>query len=196
MDFSPSIRLFNLTVGTDGIGGHGCTRAIPIILELPGGLITPFDVRTGEPTGVVNFLSIRRALASELGERLVQSMSLAEIVRRIRVDISFHDGVGFTKYSTSLLKLLAHAGVQVNGEVRVVEGSVDTNLRKAVNCRFLFGHAACLGKAFRTTWAWLTMIEAILGLIYAFIPSLLVLLIVAPIMYVLVILLLSLPRIT
>lgn len=145
---------------------------------------------------MVNFLSIRRALASELGERLVQSMSLAEIVRRIRVDISFHDGVGFTKYSTSLLKLLAHAGVQVNGEVRVVEGSVDTNLRKAVNCRFLFGHAACLGKAFRTTWAWLTMIEAILGLIYAFIPSLLVLLIVAPIMYVLVILLLSLPRIT
>lgn len=58
--------------------------------------------------------------------------------------------------------------------------------------------ACCmLGKAFRTTWAWLTMIEAILGLIYAFIPPpLFILLIAAPIMYVLVVLLLSLPRIT
>ncbi|WP_243669272.1 hypothetical protein [Vulcanisaeta sp. JCM 16161] len=145
---------------------------------------------------MVNFLSIKRALASELGERLVQSMSLAEIIRRIRIDISFYNGVNLTKYSTSLLKLLAHAGIQVNGELRVVEGSVDTNLRKLVNCPYLFGYAACLGGAFRTTWAWFTIIEAILGLVYAFIPSLLILLIAAPIIYVLVILLLSLPRIT
>lgn len=146
---------------------------------------------------MVNFLSIKRALASELGERLVQSMSLAEIVRRIRIDISFYDGVGLTRYTTSLLRLLAYAGgVQVNGEVRVVEGSVDTNLRKVINCTYLFGHVACLGKAFRTTWAWLTIIEAALSLAYAFIPSLLTLLIAAPVVYVLIILLLSLPRIT
>ncbi|MGC8607702.1 MAG: hypothetical protein ACP5GZ_06045 [Vulcanisaeta sp.] len=196
MDFSPSIRLFNFAVSSDGIGITDILIPYPSSLELPGSLISPFDIRTGEPTGVVNFLSIRRALSSELGERLVQSMSLAEIVRRIKLDISFYNGVNLTKYSTSLLRLLANAGIQVDGEVRVIEGSVDTNLRKVINCPYLFSHAACLGKAFRTTWVWLTIIEAILGLAYAFIPSLFVLLIGAPIIYVLVILLLSLPRIT
>lgn len=196
MDFSPSIRLFNLAVSSDGIGITDILIPYPSSLELPGSLISPFDIRTGEPTGVVNFLSIRRALSSELGERLVQSMSLAEIVRRIKLDISFYNGVNLTKYSTSLLRLLANAGIQVDGEVRVIEGSVDTNLRKVINCPYLFSHVACLGKAFRTTWVWLTIIEAILGLAYAFIPSLFVLLIGAPIIYVLVILLLSLPRIT
>ncbi|ADY01767.1 hypothetical protein VMUT_1563 [Vulcanisaeta moutnovskia 768-28] len=196
MDFSPSIRLFNLAVSSDGIGITDILIPYPSSLELPGSLISPFDIRTGEPTGVVNFLSIRRALSSELGEKLVQSMSLAEIVRRIKLDISFYNGVNLTKYSTSLLRLLANAGIQVDGEVRVIEGSVDTNLRKVINCPYLFSHVACLGKAFRTTWVWLTIIEAILGLAYAFIPSLFVLLIGAPIIYVLVILLLSLPRIT
>ena len=196
VDPSPSIRLFNLTVSGDGIGVTDVLIPYPSSLELPSGLVSPFDIRTGEPTGVVNFISIRRALASELGEKLVQSMSLAEIVRRVRVDLSFYEGVSTAKYSTSLLKLLAHVGVQVNGEVRVIDGSVDTNLRRRINCPYLYGHAACLSTAFRTTWAWLTLIEAILGLAYAFIPSLLMLLIVAPIMYVLIILLLSLPRIT
>ncbi len=196
MDFAPSIRLLNLAVSDDGMGITDVLVPYPSSLELPGGSISPFDTRTGEPIGMVNFLSIKRTLASELGEGLTQSMSLAEIVRRIRIDLLFHNGVSFTKYSTSLLKLLAHAGIQVNGEVRIIEGSVNTNLRKVVNCPHLFGHVACLGKAFRTTWAWLTIIEAFLGLIYAFIPSLLILLIITPIIYVCVILLLSLPRIT
>ena len=196
MDFLPSIRLFNLTVSSDGVSITDILVPYPSSLELPGSLISPFDIRTGEPTGIVNFLSIKRALASELGEKLVQSMSLAEIVRRVRVDISFYEGVSTMKYSTSLLKLLTHAGLQVNGEVRIIEGSADTNLRKLINCPYLYGHTACLGNAFRTTWTWLTMIEAVLGLAYAFIPSLLMLLIAAPVIYVLIILLLSLPRIT
>ncbi|GGI74560.1 hypothetical protein GCM10007112_09150 [Vulcanisaeta souniana JCM 11219] len=195
MDFAPGIRLFNLLVNADGMGITDVLVPYPSSLELPDGLISPFDTRTGEPTGMVNFLSIKRALASELGEKLVQSMSLAEVVRRIRIDLSFYDDVGLTKYSTSLLKLLAHAGIQINGEVRVIEGSVDTNLRKVVNCPYLFGHVACLGKAFRITWAWLTIIEAFLSLAYTFMPSLFILLIIMPIIYVLVILL-SLPRIT
>ncbi|WP_243665735.1 hypothetical protein [Vulcanisaeta sp. JCM 16159] len=119
----------------------------------------PFDIKTGEPTGIINFLSIRRALASELGERLAQSMSLAEIVKRIRLDLSFYNGVSLTEYSTSLLKLLAHVGVQVNNEVRIIEGSVDASLRKNINCPYLFSNAQCLCKAFRTTWAWFTIIE-------------------------------------
>ncbi|WP_252901108.1 hypothetical protein [Vulcanisaeta sp. JCM 14467] len=93
MDPSPSIRLFNLTVSGDGIGVTDILVPYPSSLELPSGLISPFDMRTGEPMGTVNFLSIKRALASELGEKLVQSMSLAEIVRRVRVDLSFHDAL-------------------------------------------------------------------------------------------------------
>lgn len=196
MDFSPSIRLFNLTVSGDGIGITDILIPYPSSLELTGGLVPPFDARTGEPMGVVNFLSIRRALASVLGERLVQSMTLAEIVRRVRVDLSFYDGVNLTRYSTSLLKLLASAGIQVNGEVRVIEGSVDVGLRRPANCAYLFGRTACIGAALRTTWAWLAIIEGFLGLAYAFLPYLFTLLIAAPIAYVLAVSLPSLLRIT
>ncbi|WP_243675652.1 hypothetical protein [Vulcanisaeta distributa] len=79
MDLSPSIRLFNLAIGGDGIVVTDILIPYPSSLESPGGLIMPFDIKTGEPTGIINFLSIRRALASELGERLAQSMSLARL---------------------------------------------------------------------------------------------------------------------
>ncbi|MGC9152992.1 MAG: hypothetical protein ACP5GY_04575 [Vulcanisaeta sp.] len=193
MDYTPSIRLFNVVVGGDGIHVTDILMPYPSSLELPGGVISPFDMRTGEPTGVVNFLSIRRALASEIGEKLVQSMSLAEIVRRVKLELVFYDNVGFTKYSVSLLRLLAQVGIQVDGEVRVIEGSISTNLRRVINCPILFGYGSCLSKAFRTTWAWATIVEAVLGLAYSF-TYLLLPLIIAPIIYLAIIPLLTLPR--
>lgn len=182
MDPLPSIRLFNIVVSGDGIHVIDILIPYPSFVELPGGSLSPFDTRTGEPMGTVNFLSIRRALAAELGERLVQSMSLVEIVKRVLVDLTFYDGVTPTRYTIPLPRLLALAGIQVNGEIRVIEGSLSTNFRRAIKCPLMLNSASCFMTNLRAMWAWATVIEALLGLFYAF-TSMLLPLIITPIIY-------------
>jgi hypothetical protein len=186
LDLIPSVRLFNIAISGDGIHVTDIMLPYPSFLELPGSSSLPFDTKTGEPTGMVNFLSIRRALAVEIGEKLVQSMSLAEIVKRVLVDLAFYDGVIPAKYTIALPKLLALAGIQVDGEVRIIDGSTGMSFRRIIKCPSVLGYGICVRNGIRTTWVWATMVEALLGLVYAFTSSLLPL-VLLPIAYLAVI---------
>ncbi|WP_069806438.1 hypothetical protein [Vulcanisaeta thermophila] len=176
----PEIRLFNLILSTDGVHVTDVLVPYPSGLETGGG----FDIRTGEPTGPISFMSIRRALIGELGERIVQYMSIVEIVRRTRIRVYLYDAVHREDYVMSMQRFMALLGLQLDDDIKLIEGTPSTNYRRRFSCALLMGRGQCLRKAIRVTWGWWSMGEAALSLlltvasspIYAFvivIPTLL-----------------------
>jgi len=165
------VKLVNIVLGSDGISITDVLLPVPTAVELPSGIITSFDMRTGEPVGGVSGVSIRRIMSDGFGEKVAQSMHIPEVVKRTEVEILIYgQSLLSQRYRFRLSRALGIVGFQIDGEARLIEGRGDVNYTRMIRCREAM-MSGCLGETMKSAWGWF-ILAVLLGLTIYLLSSL------------------------